>query len=83
MSVGSTDGVAFHGLDENRAAGWGQLVIAPRRPLLILGDGCVLPMSGREALSFEATKNRIDGTARQIGLVKDVEAVTGAVRERV
>src|SRR5262249_55633413 len=50
-------------------------VVPPRRPLLRLRDVRVLPTRGDVAVAFEARQRRIDGAARQPGVVENLESV--------
>src|SRR5262249_961602 len=61
----------------------GDLVVAPRRPLLAAGDPLALPVRADEAEGLEAPQRGIDGAGLQSRAVGDVEPVADAVGDRV
>jgi hypothetical protein len=67
--------VMKEGFGEPLEAFGGHFVVAPGRPLLLMGDPDVLPAGAHEAVALQAGEGWIDGSARKPGLVHDVETV--------
>ena len=64
---------------ESLGTGGADLVIAPRRPLVALGDGGRFPPRSNVPSLLQASENRVHRPARQSRGVHDVEAVANAI----